>query len=298
MGEQSNIGWTDDTWNSWIGCRRISPGCVHCYIEFTPPFRTSGMKHGGERKRFGEATRNAPLRWNKKPLVCNFCGESNPLHQCMCSGCSVKIQHFTGAHRRRVFSLSLGDWLDDEVPAEWLAEMLDVILRCPDLNFLLLTKRPENFYRRLTDAWEYDHEHGDAGAAWISRWIQGKAPSNIWLGTSVENQAMADLRIPQLLRIPAAVRFLSVEPLLEDVKLVLDNRNGPDLGHMAFIDWVIVGGESGDKRRDCGILPIISVARQCTEANVPVFVKQDCDRKPGQQGRIPDSIWKLKQFPK
>ena len=133
----------------------------------------------------------------------------------------------------------------------------------------------------------------------ITHWYES-APPNVWLGVSVENQAMADLRIPQLLEIPAAVRFLSCEPLLEKVDLGSALRaadNGASRQQRPTVDWVIVGGESGKDRRDCGVEAICNVAVQCTDASVPVYVKQDCDFKSGQQGRLSNVIWRLKQFP-
>ena len=103
----------------------------------------------------------------------------------------------------------------------------------------------------------------EAFATWLKSWLSGTPPANIWIGVSVEDQKRADERIPLLLTIPARVRFLSVEPLL-----------------------------------DCGVEAIVDVANQCKSAGVPCFVKQDCAAKPGQQGRIPETTWSFKQFPK
>lgn len=155
---------------------------------------------------------------------------------------------------------SLCDWLDDEVPIEWLADFLKLIHDTPNLDWLLLTKRPENFgplfdtLRRLS--WTPNRD-------WIDRWHNGDIPHNVWVGASVEDQPRSDERIPQVLEIPAKLRFLSVEPLLDDVKL-----------HLPGIDWVIVGGESGPRARPCNIEWIRSVIRQCETAAVPCFVKQ------------------------
>lgn len=267
MSEGTKIQWADDTWNPWRGCQKVSEGCKNCYAEKLVESRMGGKFT--TRSRHAENTRNAPLRWNKKPWVCEGCGHA--IDSPHCSDC---IQ--SNVHRRRVFSLSLGDWLDDEVPIYWLAEMLDVIRRCPELVFLLLTKRPELCEKRVNAAlklFDADQELWTLG---------GLVPHNIWLGTSVENQAMADLRIPQLLRIPAAVRFLSVEPLLGPVDLWSPKYPWPDNGigkGSAFawgkgITWVIVGGESGPKARPCNVEWIRSVVSQCKSAGVPVFVKQ------------------------
>jgi protein gp37 len=254
---------------------------------------------GKPRVRAVPATFNAPLKWNKKPWVCDRCGAARSYqgHEKSASACTC-ISGNKESHRRRVFSLSLGDWLDPEVPVEWLADMLDVIRRCPDLDFLLLTKRPELWTERMHDAYRSyrNTESGMATANWLGEWTRrtpSNPPSNIWLGVSVENQEAADRRIPELLKIPAKVRFLSVEPLLEEVNLEHWLIEGGGGG----IDWCIVGGESGPNRRDCGVDAIVSVAEQCQADGVPVFVKQDCAAKPGQQGRIPDNIWRLKEFP-
>jgi protein gp37 len=187
---------------------------------------------------------------------------------------------------------------------EDVADILDVIRRCPDLDFLLLTKRPELWdvaIMRVVDSLPATSDL----KLWTFGWMHETAiPHNIWLGGTVENQEAADRRIPELLRIPAKVRFLSVEPLLEPVDLHMGKLYSdtlvPDTGALGKPykpDWVIVGGESGPHRRDCGVDAIVSVAEQCQAAGVPVFVKQDCAAKPGQQGRIPAAIWNLKQLP-
>lgn len=173
---------------------------------------------------------------------------------------------------------------------------------CPNIDFLLLTKRPENFIERLELV--LFNESIPTIEGWLERWMRGTAPANVWIGTSIEDQARADERIPLLLQIPAKVRFLSVEPLLESIDL-RKSVNGydkqgyrePFLRFLTEINWVIVGGESGKGRRDCGVEAICDVAQQCVAAGVPVFVKQDCAFQPGQQGRIPDDVWALKQFP-
>ena len=209
------------------------------------------------------------------------------------------------------------DWLDPEVPIEWLADVLDIVRRCPGLDFLMLTKRPQLWRSRLAEAGPY------LTNGFPVNWLhEGTPPPNVWIGTSVEDQQRADERIPELLRIPAAVRFLSVEPLLKPVDLSSGTyaSNGMGVVWDAFgrvahtphcdytakgltppagpgVSWVIVGGESGHNRRDCGVDAIINVHDQCRAAGVPCFVKQDCAAKPGQQGRIPENVWKCKEFP-
>ncbi len=174
---------------------------------------------------------------------------------------------------------SLCDWLDDEVPIEWLADFMSLIAHTPNLDWLLLTKRPENFgkqfdmLRRLS--WPSERK-------WIDEWYSGNPPANVWIGTSVEDQTRADQRIPALLRVPARVRFLSAEPLLAAVNLELwcnAPRNHRIVGTPEFpayskIDWVIIGGESGPGARPCSVEWVRDVVMQCGEAAVACFVKQ------------------------
>jgi protein gp37 len=199
-----------------------------------------------------------------------------------------------------VFCASLADWLDDEVPIEWLVDLLGLIRVTPNLDWLLLTKRPQNWKTRI------DH----AGTSltddmnlykWIEAWQCGKPPENVWIGTSVEDQQRADERIPVLLSIPASVRFLSCEPLLSEVKLGLwlrleevtpikidDGRLvpiGPTVNQKCRpseffpedgtqIHWVICGGESGKGARPMHPAWAQSLRDQCKAAAVAFFFKQ------------------------
>jgi len=145
--------------------------------------------------------------------------------------------------------------------------------------FQVLTKRPERMRQYLS-----------------RRWTGAYLPQFIWLGVSVENQRWADERIPLLLDTPAAVRFISAEPLLGPVDLG-DYVDG--LGwHLAkSLDWVVCGGESGPRRRPMRLEWLESVVAQCQAAGVAVFCKQDGALRPGQQGRISDELWALKELP-
>lgn len=167
-----------------------------------------------------------------------------------------------------IFTCSWSDWFIEEAD-RWRADMWDVIRQTPHHTYQILTKRADRIAANLPTDW---------GAGW----------SNVWLGTSVENQEQADKRIPELLKIPAAVRFLSCEPLLSPVDLHRincrdscligthpcietgrwDGKRGP------HINWVIVGGESGSGARECRLSWVDSIVRQCASASVPVFVKQ------------------------
>jgi protein gp37 len=190
---------------------------------------------------------------------------------------------------------SLCDWLDAEVPIEWLADFLNLINKTPNLDWLLLTKRPENWKPQLARALTCCMTHGVvtdgrfAAAKMVEAWLNGTPPANVWIGTSIEDQKRADERIPELLKIPARVRFLSVEPLLGPVELTglrcgscgyskADMQRHMD-HHICknptqLIAWTIIGGESGPKARPCNIEWIRSIVEQCKSAAVPCFVKQ------------------------
>lgn len=315
MGK-TNIEWVGPdgyTGNPWIGCSKVSPGCKNCYAAELDANRFSRtMGDGTKDKPISHWGKGAPrvrtkvfwkdaLKWNREAEICK-CGKAkaSALHDCEFG--RYDVNYLTKQKRPRIFP-SLCDWLDDEVPIEWFADFLKLIHATPNLDWLLLTKRPENFKSRFAEL--NDWAENWPADAWVYNWLNGAPPSNVWLGVSVEDQKRADQRIPQLLQILARVRFLSVEPLLERVSIedfllprVTDVQaiyRGEEPNYQKR--WVIVGGESGKDRRDCGVEAIVDVANQCVAAGMPCFVKQDCAFKPGQQGRIPNEIWKLKQFP-
>lgn len=253
MAKDSKISWTKHTYNPWIGCSLKSEGCADCYAARSTPARAMRVKwgNGEKRHRTGEATRKAPIRWNRE---------------------AEKAET-----RDRVFSLSLGDWLDPEIPIEWLADLLLLVNQTPCLDWLLLTKRIELWRDRLKQV--ADQPNSDAAAIAIA-WLNGKAPQNIWLGVSTENQRRADERIPLLLKIPATVRFLSCEPLLEAINILkhLPTFSDPE-GTCGFepnsLHWVIVGGESGSKKsRPFDLEWARSLIGQCRSAGITPFFKQ------------------------
>jgi protein gp37 len=245
MVEQSKIQWCDHTFNGWIGCSKVSPGCANCYAERSTPARTFNVRWGKDQSRHltGDDYWKQPYRWNRK-------AEKDGI-------------------RTKVFCASLSDWLDDEVPIIWLQELLTLVFQTPYLNWQLLTKRPQNFHTRLQNMIQFAPKScaGVNAAAWLSgTWL----PDNVWIGTTAENQAMANERIPLLIDIPAKVRFLSCEPLLEKVNLfALNSPIGDPLIH-----WVIVGGESGSKARPCDAAWMRSIVQQCQDSDVSIFVKQ------------------------
>lgn len=265
--KDSKIEWCDHTFNPWSGCTKVSPGCAHCYAESLSK-RTGSLGkwgHGAERKRTGVANWLQPVLWNKKAARC--------VHLITKANCP----YCCSLPRPRVFCASLADWLDDEVPAEWLSDLLDLIHQTPNLDWLLLTKRPQNFLERMrVSRLEPRHWHG-----WRSDWLAGYPPKNIWIGTTVEDQQRADERIPLLRQIPAAVRFLSCEPLLGPVNLFTAATIGGDVNEadprrigQRWLDWVICGGESGPGSRPMHPDWARSLRDQCAAADVPYFFKQ------------------------
>lgn len=246
MGEKTGISWTDATFNPWIGCKKVSPGCANCYAEVGPAAKFKGVKWGPgqQRVRTSESNWNLPLRWNRKAAAAGV--------------------------RTKVFCASLADWLDPEVPAEWLSDLLGLIDATPNLKWQLLTKRPELWRERMEavrDRWAPVAELN--GKLLAGNWLTGTAPMNVWVGTTVEDQRRADERIPALLSIPAKVQFLSMEPQLEAVQIPL-----PFLYYKGAIQWVIIGGESGHKARPFNLGWARSIVKQCKDAGVAVFVKQ------------------------
>ncbi|WOI45885.1 phage Gp37/Gp68 family protein [Acidovorax sp. BLS4] len=245
MSANTNIEWCDHTFNPWTGCTKVSPGCDHCYAEGWA--KRSGQVQWGPhaaRRRTSPANWSLPRRWN------------------------AQAEAFAAQHgrRQRVFCASLADVFDNAVPIAWFAEFLDLCRLTPNLDKLLLTKRIGNVERRLAEASEYAAEvmRNPLLANWIVTWLDGDAPPDIWLGTTIVNQPEADRDIMKLLAVPASVRFLSMEPLL-----------GPVIVKGLFaLDWVIVGGESGPGARPMHIDWARGLRDQCEAARVPFLFKQ------------------------
>lgn len=258
MAENSSIEWTDHTFNPWIGCTKISPGCDHCYAEQRMGSRLHVVNWGAgqPRKRTSASNWEDPIRWNKK-------------HD------SFFAQH---GRRQRVFCASLADVFDNEVPEQWRVQLFDLIYATPNLDWLLLTKRIGNAASMLPN---YRSGHP---MQWCNGW------PNVWIGATVVNQEEADRDIPKLLQVPAAVHFLSMEPLLGSVDLRfylgIDRRspshqweNG---GFNQGIDWVIVGGESGSGARPMHLDWARTLRDQCAAAGVPFLFKQWGEYRPAR----------------
>lgn len=220
----TRIEWAEKVWNPVTGCTWISPGCDHCYAKRMAQ-RLAGRHGYPARDPFAvtvhEDRLHDPLRWTKP---------------------------------KRVFVCSMGDLFHHDVRVESgiYHRIFDVIGKCQQHVFMILTKRPVRMWRVIQS-------------------LGGKLPDNVWAGVTVEDQRAAASRIGVLMEIPAKVRFLSLEPLIDDVELYLDEQSNWIAGK---VDWIIVGGETGPSPRLMEFIWLESVVRQARNANVPLFVKQ------------------------
>jgi len=297
MSENTKIEWSDATFNPWIGCTKISPGCDGCYAARQDEFRKwTPEGWGGPRKRTSEALWALPVKWNRVPFFqCLTCGNrfgianrKEGIVACnYCQGESLKQV------RRRVFCASLADVFDNEVDPTWRVDLFRLIAATPNLDWLLLTKRIGNAWPMMLEV--------------ARRCGGGEQPlDNVWLGATIVDQAEADRDIPKLLAVPARVRFLSMEPLLGPVDLTnIQTRVGAGIDVFsaleydgdpdddvefgtATLDWVIVGGESGPKARPMHPDWARSLRDQCAAAGVPFLFKQWGCWAPGSV--FPDAI--------
>lgn len=264
MVENSAIEWTDHTFNPWVGCTKVSPACDHCYAEGWA--KRTGQSHlwTGERRRTAGSYWKQPFAWDRKAK--------------------------TAGRISRVFCASLADVFDNKAPAEWRDDLWNMIAATPNLDWQLLTKRPQNIAKMLPEAWD-------------NGW------PNVWLGTTVENQEEADRRIPHLLAVPAAKRFLSCEPLFGPLDLLRTPRPGDTWDWLtgeretarektstARIDWVICGGESGPGARPMNPEWVRALRDQCVAAGVAFFMKQMGGIFKSRMPPIPDDLM-IREFP-
>ena len=227
MAEKTKIQWCDHTFNPWIGCEKVNEGCKFCYAEALMDHRYGRVKWGPQGTRSRTKTWKDPIKWNREALA--------------------------AGERRKVFCASLADVFEDRpelVP--WRQELFELIDRCQSLDWLLLTKRPENIDRM---------------------WPDNAKRDNVWLGTSIANQNNADVYIDRLIRSKAFCEFLflSVEPQIAYVDL--HSWFHP----FSLIDWVIVGGESKqgkEEPRRFDIRWAMDMIWMCRDANIPCFIKQ------------------------
>jgi protein gp37 len=265
VSDKSGIEWTDATWNPTRGCTKVSAGCDHCYAE-TFAERWRGVPGHAYEEGFDPLVvpekLDQPLRW-KRP--------------------------------RRIFVNSMSDLFHDAMPDDYIAQVFAVMACASQHTFQVLTKRHARMRALLnaSDFREAVHRHyvclpddrpGFTGYTWPL--------PNVWLGVSVETQQWADIRVPALLGTPAAVRFLSCEPLLGPVTFrwaewqPWAERPGVTnhLDGLRRIDWVIVGGESGAGARPMHPEWARTLRDECVEAGVPFFFKQWGEWRPGAMG--------------
>ena len=286
MADHTRIEWTDATWNPITGCTLVSDGCRHCYAATLAATRLKNhpsraglarLNAAGEAKFTGEVRLNndwidQPLRWRKS---------------------------------RRIFVCAHGDLFHEAVPDEWIDRVFAVMALAPRHVIQVLTKRPERMREYFSALAASPSRRFDVllaarrvGATLmelqtIEQLLATLPLPNVWLGTSVEDQATADARIPHLLATPATVRFVSAEPLLGPVDitqpqfgemhcaarcngncLARGDEECPDQYDMPKLDWLIVGGESGRKARPMHPDWARSLRDQCQDAGIPFFFKQ------------------------
>lgn len=248
MAENSNIEWTHHTFNPWIGCQKVGPGCDHCYAE---AWDSRGLQQ--RETRWGPhaaRTRTSAANW-RKPLAWDRAAAA-------------------ASERHRVFCASLADVFDNHssILPEWREDLWRLIEATPNLDWMLLTKRPGNFANMLPVPFDFERLY-----------------SNVWLGCTVVNQAEADRDIPKLLAVPAAVRFLSVEPLLGPLDATRIKVGGAQSLYRANaltgdgfdgqrLNLVIVGGETGRGARPMHPDWARSLRDQCNAAGVAFHFKQ------------------------
>lgn len=236
---ETSISWTDYTFNPWIGCAKVSPGCKNCYAEAMTKRRTNwGVIWGvnGTRKKTSLANWRKPLAWNREAKA--------------------------SGRRGRVFCSSLADVFEDRPDlAPMRSGLFSLIKVTPDLDWLLLTKRPENIEKMLPPDW---HD------GW----------PNVWLGASAEDQIRYDERIDTLLKTKAKVHFISAEPLLGEIRI----RHSPKDG----LNWIIVGGESGPNFRRMDLRWAKKLRDDARKRGVIFFFKQHSAFQPKKVGDLLD----------
>lgn len=295
MAENSKIEWTHHTFNPWRGCSKVHAGCTHCYAETNMSVKLHGIKWGpnGTRVRASDAMWREPLKWNREAAQAGerrrvFCASLADVFEdwrgpvldhkggtiLKCESCINPDGTFAYESVAKYEPSKLmcehgcGEKSEAVTLDDLRRDLFALIDSTPNLDWLLLTKRPENAQRM----WRVDGNGKDPGADDYLR------RENVWLGTSISDQETADAFVPRLLqcRELCPVLFLSAEPLLGPVNLQphLTPSGGFVNSQGINCDWVIVGGESGKDARPCNIEWIRSIVEQCASAGVPVFVKQ------------------------
>jgi len=283
MSKNTKIEWADHTFNPWIGCTKVGPGCDNCYAKADFEDRKHRVVWGAGQARSRTKAWGGPMRWNKQ-------------HE------AFFAEH---GRRQRVFCASLADVFDNEVDLQWRVDLFRLIADTPQLDWLLLTKRIGNAKEMIAEAVDSND---------LPSWPW----PHVWLGATICNQPEADRDLPKLLEVPAAKRFLSMEPLLGSVDLSTHRGarglpiywegteadgtlpqycglSGRYLGDFTrrgwvktsenmspWIDWVICGGESGPKARPMHPDWARSLRDQCQADGVPFMFKQWGEWTPGE----------------
>lgn len=294
MAGKSEIEWTDATWNPIVGCSIVSPGCTNCYA----------MRMAARLERMGIPHYVGLTQCSKAGAV--WTGKVVPAPD------KILWAPLGWKKPKRIFVNSMGDLFHEAIPDEWIDRVFAVMALCPQHTFQLLTKRAERMRKymtnpdledRLTELWREGNPDRET-------WNILLPLRNCWLGVSAERQQEADERIPLLLKTPAAVRFISAEPLLGPVDLMmlrsgdrvidcLQGCFGRSIGDGEFegarlcpsLDWVIAGGESGPSARPMAKVWAESLRDQCRLGDVPFFLKQMARKAP-----IPPDL-AVREFP-
>jgi protein gp37 len=293
MSDNSAIQWTDASWNPTRGCKKVSPGCRACYAEaFAERFRGAHQtKPDPDHK---------PAKGEKRRVIPMLDERGQPVPHAYHDGFDPRLVPdmlglpLTWKRGRKIFVNSMSDLFMDEVPDSYIDQVLARMLLVHRHTYQVLTKRADrmagyftadDLYRRVSDAAsDVRAMHSDLRYVFTNA-QKPLLPSWLWLGVSVEDKKYGMPRIEHLRRVPAAVRFLSVEPLLEDIG-TLD---------LTGIHWVVVGGESGIRARKCEVEWIRNVVAQCKAAAVPVFVKQLGARATDEKNGIAGARLRLPQ---
>jgi protein gp37 len=248
MGDKTGISWTDATWNPVTGCDRTSPGCDHCYA----------LTMAARLKRMGN-----PRYQNDGPARTSGPGFGVTVHQ---DALDLPIRW---KRPRRIFVNSMSDLFHPAVPEDFIWETFEVMRQAPQHQFQVLTKRPQRMAKVVAAYCGYE-----------------PPLPNVWLGTSIESMRY-EFRARWLLDTPAAVRFVSAEPLLGPLDLreyLMDDHR---------LDWVIVGGESGAEHRPMDLDWARAIQRDCAAAGVAFYFKQIASRRSGQPGPVDLNVHQL-----
>lgn len=301
MSKETNISWCDHTASPWLICTEVDECCANCYA------RVLTERHHARTIR--EAYRKAGFAdWQTKPLW-----GKNATRVLTKGFWKDALGWNRNAAKQgtqpKMFTSLMDPW--DDMPAgiidqdglflevsEVRARFLRLVFDTPNLLWLLLTKRPENWLGAVRDAADFLSSQGDKDLSdKLKGWAAGDyCPENIWFGYTAGTWTQWVGRHEISWNIPAVVHWCSAEPLLEYLYFH-DILRDHEAASSHNLDWIVIGGESGPKRRDVGALAIEALARDAQDHGCKVFVKQDVALMPGMKGRITDEIWAMKEFP-